>query len=487
MPTTPPDASRDLRLLQVPVDDWHDRCAEILDGGGRFLGLYAAGHRPERPLGGEAEPVTRALFTTSCGPQLLWTEPRDGQMPSIVDLTLAARVDEREAADAYGLQFSGHAPLRPVLGHPEELDAWTVPVAGHDAYEVAVGPIHAGVIESGHFRFHVVGESILHVDLRLFYKHRGLERAAEGRTLAEGLAYAQRACGACAVSNGVAYAHAVESLQGLWPEPELARARTLLVELERLYNHLNDLSALCAGVGFATGSMAFAALKERAQRLNARLCGHRFLFGTVEVGRSSWTVDSQAAAEARGELTSLRDDMRIAWHEMFFSRSVQERFVGTGCISLEEALQLGTVGPAARAAGVALDVRTESPRLAYEGFALSKLAAPAAGDVAARAEIRALEAEVTFSLLDALFDRGVRPAGMVPGPKPAIGVGRVESPRGETLCFVEATDGVISRLHLRTGSYANWPSLVRAATGNILPDFPVINKSFELCYACSDR
>jgi Ni,Fe-hydrogenase III large subunit len=486
-PTIPPPASEELRPVQVLVDEWHDHCAETIESGGRFLGLYAARHLPERPLGERVQAVPRALFSTSSGLRLLWTEPRDGQMPSIVDLTLAARVDEREAADAYGLQFSGHAPLRPVLGHPEELDAWTVPVAGHDAYEVAVGPIHAGVIESGHFRFHVVGESILHVDLRLFYKHRGLERAAEGRTLAEGLAYAQRACGACAVSNGVAYAHAVESLQGLWPEPELARARTLLLELERLYNHLNDLSAICAGVGFATGSMAFAALKERAQRLNVRLCGHRFLFGTVEVGQSSWMVDSQATEDARRELSALRDDMHTAWHEMYFSRSVQERFVGTGCISLEEAVQLGTVGPAARAAGLNHDARTDSPRLAYDGFEPSRLAAPAAGDVAARAEIRALEVEGTFALLDALFDRGVQPAATVAGPASAVGVGRVESPRGETVCFVEAEEGAISRLHLRTGSYANWPSLVRAATGNILPDFPVINKSFELCYACSDR
>jgi Ni,Fe-hydrogenase III large subunit len=477
----------EVSLVQVDVETWHERCADILEGGGRFLALYAAPHRPGRPAAEQPRMVPRALFATPAGLQLLWAEAEDAQVPSIVDLTPAARVDEREAADAYALVFSGHEPLRPVLDHPEELDAWTVPVAGHDAYEVAVGPIHAGIIESGHFRFHVVGESILHVDLRLFYKHRGLERTAEGQTLAAGLACAQRACGACAVSNGVAYAHAVESLLGLWPDRELSRARTVLLELERLYNHLNDLSALCAGVGFATGSMAFAALKERAQRLNAGLCGHRFLFGTVEVAKSGWTVDSTSADEARRELRALRDDMRRAWHELFFSRSVQDRFVTTGRISPEVAAELGTVGPAARAAGLARDVRTESPRLTYAGFEPSAPRAPAAGDVAARAEIRALELESTLTLLDALLDGGVRPGGVVPGPASAVGVGRVESPRGETLCFVESDGETISRLHLRTGSYANWPSLARAARGAILPDFPLINKSFELCYACSDR
>ncbi len=483
---TEPEGRDAPRLSYVPMGEWRDHCAGILDGGGRFLGLYAARQRPGEAPGERVPPVPRALFAASDGLRILWSEPGDRPMPSIVDLSLAARVDEREAADAFGLRFSGHAPLRPVLTHPEDLDEWTVPVAGHDTYEVAVGPIHAGVIESGHFRFHVVGESILHVDLRLFYKHRGLEQAAEGRTFAEALAYAQRACGACAVSNGVAYAHAVESLSGLWPEPELARARTLLLELERLYNHLNDLSALCAGVGFAAGSMAFAALKERAQRLNARLCGHRFLFGTVRVGQSTWTVDPRTAEGAREELRSLGDGLRTAWHEMFFSRSVQDRFVGTGRILLEDAMRLGTVGPAARAAGSVRDVRTESPRLAYAGFEPCRLAEPA-GDVAARAEIRALETEATLALLDGLLEGGVGPSATVPAHAAPIGVGRVESPRGETICFVEADGEVVRRLHLRTGSYANWPSLVRAATGNILPDFPVINKSFELCYACSDR
>jgi Ni,Fe-hydrogenase III large subunit/NADH:ubiquinone oxidoreductase subunit C len=482
-----PGAAGELRLTEVPAAEWREHCAEVLEAGGRFLALYAARGLARGRSGTEGPLVLRALFSAPEGLRLLWTVPVAGEVPSIVELVPAARVDQKEAADAYGLAFEGHSPMRPVLSHPTDLDAWTVPVAGRDAYEVAVGPIHAGVIESGHFRFHVVGESILHVDVRLFYKHRGLERAAEGRTLAEGLEYAQRACGACAVSNGVAYAQAVESLSGLWPEPGLANVRTLLLELERLYNHLNDLSAMCAGVGFATGSMVFAALKERAQRLNAGLFGHRFLFGTVQVGKSDLRVSRQAAADARRALSALREDTQKAWHELFFSRSVQERFTGVGAISLDEAVQLGTVGPAARAAGVARDVRTESPRLAYEGFKMPAFAELATGDVAARANVRAVELEGTFALLDRLLGLAIEPAATVAGPASAVGVGRVESPRGETVCLLEAVDGVVSRLHLRTGSYANWPSLVRAATGAVLVDFPLINKSFELCYACSDR
>ena len=162
-----------------------------------------------------------------------------------MDAIPAAAWDEREAHDLHDLRFAGHEPMRPLLDHDAPLAAWTVPTVGHDTHEVAVGPVHAGVIESGHFRFHVVGERILHLDVRLFYKRRGLEAAAVGHPLATSLAYAQRACAACAVTNSVAYAQACEQALGLAPDRELlrvahvaARARTRLQPPAR---HLGDL------------------------------------------------------------------------------------------------------------------------------------------------------------------------------------------------------------------------------------------------------
>ena len=208
------------------------------------------------------------------------------------------------------------------------------------------------MIESGHFRFTVVGERILHLDLRMFYKHRGLQVAAEGRPLADGLAYAQRACAACAVTNTVAYAQACESALGLAPDRHLRRARTLLLELERLYNHLNDISAICAGVGFAPGSMAFAAFKERAQRLNQRLAGHRFLFDTVALASSTLRIGQADARAAREELRVLDDEQRAIWRELRFAASVQDRLGEVGTLTRQDAIRLGTVGPSARAAGV---------------------------------------------------------------------------------------------------------------------------------------
>lgn len=455
---------------------YRDAVARALDDGARFAGLHA---------------TTTGVRTALVSPDgALWLEsasPHGARVPSIIDLAPAAAWDEREAADLYGLEFDGHEPLRPLVEHTADLARWTVPVRSDDTYQVAVGPIHAGVIESGHFRFHVVGDRILHLDVRLFYKHRGLERAAEGRTLDEGLAYAQRACAACAVSNSVAYAQACEDALGLRSTAELARIRTILLELERVWSHLNDIAAICAGVGLAAGNTRFAALTDRARTLNAHLTGHRFLFDTVRVGGSELTLEALSVMEARTELAALHDDARTGWRELLFNASFQDRLPDVGVVSAESALALGAVGPAARASGVALDARSTSAGLAYDGFDV-RTPAEATGDVQARLEQRALELWQSFDLLEALLDGPLSPAAAEPNAaaKP-VGLARVESPRGATLCVVEQTGATVERLHLRTGSYANWPVAARAAVGNLLPDFPLINKSFELCYACVDR
>jgi Ni,Fe-hydrogenase III large subunit len=466
------------KVVPVPASRWRDAVAAATERRERFAGLHAK-NRPDGP-------EVRALFA---GPtlRLLVARAERQELPTVVDLVPAAVWDEREAHDLYGVRFPGHEPLRPLVQHDPDLSSWTVAVRGRDPYQVAVGPIHAGVIESGHFRFHVVGERILHVDLRLFYKHRGLELAAEGADPSHALRLVQRACAACSVTNSVAYAQACESALGLWPDSSLANNRTLLLELERLWNHLNDISAICAGVGFAAGTMAFAALKERAQRLNARLAGHRFLFDTVSVASASFQLERQTAREAHEELRELRAQSRRAWREVLFNASVQGRLGGVGVVEREQAAALGTVGPAARASGISRDVRAESPRLSYADFKPSVLADPSC-DVRARLEMRALELETTLDLLETLLTRPLEGgAAQAVAPSSRIGVGRVESPRGETVCVVELGEGRVDRLHLRTGSYANWPSVAHAAAENLLPDFPLINKSFELCYACSDR
>jgi len=457
---------------------YRERVADALESGWTFAGLYAVA----------ADGPVRVAFANEAGDiRLEAVEPVDGAVPSIVDLIAAANWDEREAHDLFGVRFDGHEPLRPLVTHDLDLERWTVPVRGRDPYQVAVGPIHAGVIESGHFRFHLVGEKILHLDARLFYKHRGLERAAEGATLEEGSRFVARACAACVVTNSVAYAHAVEDALGLRPDAELARARTILLELERVWSHLNDISAVCAGTGLAAGAQRFAGLTERARRLNARLTGHRFLFGSVRVGGSDLTLDSGAISLAQEELGRLRAEARSGWRELVFNRSFEDRLADIGVVRAKDVRRLGATGPAARAAGVAADARTASPRLAYEGF-LPVVASRAVGDVQSRLAQRPVELGQSFDLLEALLDRPVQPSSALNGGRERlVAAARVESPRGATLCVVERAGDRLARVHLRTGSYANWPVVAFAAVGNMLPDFPLINKSFELCYACADR
>lgn len=474
---------------------WRATIERALASGERFAGAWAT----ERGSG----LGWRALLVGEGGTRALSCNAPGGAIDTIADLTPAADWDEREAHDLYGLRFAGHEPMRALATHTNDPAQWMTPVHGDGVHQVAVGPIHAGVIESGHFRLHVVGERILAMDPRLFYKHRGLERASEGLSPEQALPYLQRACAACAVANTVAYAQAVEDALGLRPDRELRVTRTVLLELERVYNHLHDIGAICAGVGFAPGSMAFAALKDRAQQAISAAFGHRFLFGTIAIGTGAAALDATAADTARASLRELRTEFAAAWRELEFTGSFQARLGGVGVLEAQDALRFGAVGPAARAAGVPEDVRSHSPQLAYDGFAPAMLPQPAgpAGDVGARLRLRAVELDASFDLLDERLAhplaRGVALAGGTANTGSVattggtgggrFGAGRVESARGATACVVELTGGIVERVHLRTGSYANWPALTHATAGNLLPDFPLINKSFELCYACVDR
>ena len=471
---------QEVDLVAVKREDWRDACRQALDGGERFCGAYAAGSGSRRRWS--------ALFARGRRTRILTTVLGEEEPSTIIDLTRAAEWDEREAHDLYGLRFRGHEPLRPLVAHPLDTPSWTTPVEGEGVYEVAVGPIHAGVIESGHFRFHVVGERILVVDLRLFHKHRGLERAAEGRELADGLAFAQRACGACAVANSVAYAQACESVLGLTPSRELRRARTLLLELERLYNHLGDIAAVCAGVGFAAGNMAFAALKERAMRLNESLAGHRFLFGSIEVGAGRLDLPSAAVDRARGRA----------------SRAARGRGAG---VARDPVRRIGA-GSARRGGGP----RSRRRRRARRRRAGRARLRPGAGHAGRqpRALVRiglrrgrsALRGRRRRRPAGGAGDRAggdLRDAGRAAcraGRRRRGEPGRSRCPGGRGARRGPAGgDGLrrgarvhrVRRLRLRTASYANWPALACATAGNLLPDFPLINKSFELCYACVDR
>ena len=289
------------------------------------------------------------------------------------------------------------------------------------------------------------------------------------------------------MSNRVAYAQACERSLGLAPDASTRRARTILLELERLWSHLNDIAAICAGVGMAAGNHRFAALSEDARRLNERLAGHRLLFDTVDLGGSGLVLDAAAIGDARATIEAIDTAARRGLRDLAFNASFQDRLPDVGVLTTETAIRHGAVGPAARAAGVNDDVRTHSPLLDYDGF-VTALPESTIGDVKARYDQRERELHQTTALLGRLLDHPLAPGSCTPSGSPKrLAVAQVESPRGRTICVIERDRDTLRRLRLRTGSYANWPVLAHIAPGNLLPDFPLINKSFELCYACADR
>ena len=434
-----------------------------------------------------------------------------GAYPALTPTVPAAQWYEREAKDLLGIDPVGHPdPRRLVLHesfphgyHPlrKHVDGIAQPpidtrrfdhfeVHGEGVYELPVGPIHAGIIEPGHFRFSNIGDVILFLDARLFYTHRGIEKIVEGLSPEEALFTVERTCAACTVSHGVAFASAVERAAGASIPPRASWLRTLLLELERLYNHVGDIGNICAGAGLHAGTSRGAIVKERLQRLNEALTGHRFLMGAVDVGGLRRDIDAGALREGAHELNEIQEEFTSYVRMLLATDSFVHRLQGPGRLDAATVHPFGGTGVTARASGVATDYRIDHPHAAYAMLAPRRVV-ETTGDVFARTMVRVREAEESFRLLSAILDGlpsgPVR--GEVPSPPPlASALGYAESPRGANVHWVMFDEeGRIYRLRIRSASYANWPLVARAVPGNVVPDFPLINKSFELCYACCDR
>ncbi|HEX2753916.1 MAG TPA: NADH-quinone oxidoreductase subunit C [Candidatus Limnocylindrales bacterium] len=487
------------------------RVADLVAAGGRHVMLLGL---DERSVGGNGLAVEAVMLTTdgSLNRVRAALAPDEPAYPSISSIMPAASWDERELKDLFGILPHGHPdPRRLVLherwprGHhplrkdvaagdrPPEADRHFVPfeVHGEGVYQLPVGPIHAGVIEPGHFRFSAVGERILHLDARLGFVHRGLEKIVEGRSFAAAAPVVERACGVCTVTHGLAYAEAVEQLTATGIPERARRLRVLLAELERLYNHVGDLGNVCAGIGFQPAVARLGWLKEQLFQLNDGLTGHRYLTGIVAPGGLWADVDAAALAGLPARLAAIGTELAAAIRAILRSEGVMARFHGTGIVPQQTALALGALGVAARASGVGLDLRRDRPSGGYRDLEVRPVTA-SGGDVAARFHVRAQEAHESLRIMREVLDR--LPPGDISVPlaaTPAVGetaLGAAEGPRGASWIWLRAgNDGTIDRLHLRSASFANWPVVAAAVPGNLVPDFPLINKSFELCYACTDR
>jgi Ni,Fe-hydrogenase III large subunit/Ni,Fe-hydrogenase III component G len=448
--------------------------------------------------------------------------------PTLSALCPALNWPEREVQDLFGLVAEGHPDPRPLVLHPgwtegfyplrkqsEDLKSFNPQplifnsAQGEGTFEIPVGPIHAGIIEPGHFRFQTVGETILHIDAQLFFTHKGIEKLLEGKSIEEGLKIIERVCGVCTVSHSLAYCEAVEKLAHIGLSREALRWRTVLAELERLYNHVGDIGNLCAGVGFALGNANGLQNKEQLQRLNKEIFGHRFLRGAVIPGGVKVQPTAEQIGYLRERLQELHTDFE-KWIPLILEHDgFRQRAVTTGVLKNQSALDLGVTGPAARASGVAVDWRERHAYLLYPELQIEPQV-EMSGDVWARLMVRVREVRQSFGLLDTLLS-GEGKAGdfgesgvskqcvgkdnvsaaclSYSGIEPySFAWGCAESPRGtDVIWLMTDKEGKIFRCRIRSASYANWPAVPLAVLGNIVPDFPLINKSFELCYSCCDR
>ena len=424
-------------------------------------------------------------------------------LPSLAALSFPASRFEREVADLFGVELSGHpSPKRLVLHqhwprryHPMRRD--TEPIAtldetgepfpfltveGPGIYEIPVGPVHAGLIEPGHFRFSVVGETIVAMKARLWFVHKGIERLFEGRDPEDGVPLAERISGDAAVGHTIAYCLAVEEALGIGVPPATQALRGLLLELERLYNHVADLGALCNDVGYGVLHAHFATLRERLLRTNRRVTRHRLLRGAITPGRVA-----VASVPRRHELDAIGDEVQELVALAMANSILVDRFTGTSVLARQAAVDMGALGYVARASGVDVDARRDHP-FCPRGDALT-IPTQTGGDVMARFQQRVQEIGVSLALLRDLLERleGTCGEATTVGPVRRSGLGIVEGWRGAIAHRVEVgDDGHLSRVKIVDPSFFNWPALPVALSDTIVPDFPVTNKSFNLSYAGND-
>jgi Ni,Fe-hydrogenase III large subunit len=409
-----------------------------------------------------------------------------GAVPAATAITPAAAWYERETRERFGIEFESHPDLRPLLRHAPDYPF--LRVGGEGVCEVAVGPVHAGIIEPGHFRFSVVGDTVLHLELRHFYTHKGTEKLFEGAPVLSAPMLAESVSGDNCFAHAVAYSQAIESAYGVEPPPRAQALRMVGLELERMLAHIGDVGAMCGDVGFTVPATYTARIKESLLRVSTRGIGTRFWRGLSVPGGMRHDLSDDGAVELRRAVAEAARDFAEIAKIILDTPSVQNRFEATGILTADAVRDLAVVGPVARASGAKSDVRRDHPYGRYREIAV-EVPHFHYGDVHARARIRIEETRISAALIaDAL---AALPSGssLVPVAAGADGEGlsAVESPRGELLYWIRIRDGRVARCHIKSPSFQNWPAVPHAMPGNIIADFPLINKSFNLSYSGCDR
>ena len=494
----PVSATAELELEGLAIAEWPDRVRRQTH---RESVMFADLFGTADPDGGVS--LTLLLSLPDGG---RWLALRDrieaeSTYPSLVAGGFpAAEWYEREMLGSLGIHPVGHP-------HPESLLRGAalasadmarfapLPAGGH-VVDFPLGPVRSGIVESGHYGIRTVGEEIVDLRLQLGFKHRGVEQmlAAVAWPLAPRVA--ERISGTDGVAHSMAAAGALERLLGVDVPLRARQLRSLFGELERLYNHAGYQADLCGATGLAVAQAQFDILKEQILRLAARIAGHRYLFGTIVVGGVADDLDDAALNDVRDTVRPVRDAFEALIDLVATSSSHQDRLQTTGRLTLEEATRYAVVGPVARASGLAVDARRDHPYAAYDALRPT-LHVVDGGDAAARSQVRLEEglasADLVLDLVEELRESAPLPALPSPAsrtlPGGTVGFGWAEGARGTELHWVE-TDraGAIGRYRVRSASFACWQAFARCVPGdNILTDFPIIEQSFGLSFAGSDR
>jgi Ni,Fe-hydrogenase III large subunit/Ni,Fe-hydrogenase III component G len=496
---------------RVARDDWQQAAVAVRQAQGRLISLWGSDRSWQ--TGDQAVCVA---YAASDG--LLWLElPLAADQTSYPDLSTffpAALRMQRAAADLSGIQAegasdqrawlnhgawpSGHFPLRQdvsaqqVFADAQVSDYPFVRVEGEGVHEIAVGPVHAGIIEPGHFRFSVVGEKVLRLEERLGYTHKGIEKRFTEIPPLQAHRLAGRISGDSTVAYAWAYCMALESAAGCEIPARASWLRALMLERERVANHLGDLGALGNDAALAFGLAQFSRLREDWLRLSKDAFGHRLMMDGVAPGGVACDLDGSAMDRLLRQCDAIEREVQTLRTIYEEHAGLQDRFINTGRVSPALAAQLGLTGLAGRASGQAADLRCDQPWAPYDGLKV-KMANHINGDVAARVTVRFEEVFESLRLMRALLaglPTGQTRSELTLPAQPAVGAGWVEGWRGEILVALEldgaADQNRIRRCHCHDPSWQNWPVIEHAVIGNIVPDFPLINKSFNLSYSGHD-
>ena len=423
--------------------------------------------------------------------------PEQPRFTSLTNALPAVNWQEREVQDLFGLELDGHPNPRRCALHDDwpdvyplrkDFDLKTVlpafqgerhkfrQVEGEGVFQVPVGPVHAGIIEPGHFLFSVAGEPVLYLQIRLFYTHKGAEKLFENIPVAHGVTLAESISGDSSFAHATAFCHAVERVTDTEAPPRARSLRTVCLELERLYNHIADIGAIATDVAFVVANAHAMRLKERVLRLNEALTGNRLLRGMACLGgvRCDWSGEqlkaiSQFVRELRPEFESLVELIRQ-------SSSTRDRLETTGILKPETARDLGVVGLAGRASGFAHDLRRDFPHAAYDQVRFT-VPLYQEGDVLRRMQVRIDEVREAFSIIEQVVSRlpnGPTRVVLPALPPDAVALGYVEGWRGEIFHWIRTDENNrLARCKVKDPSLQNWPAMSEAILGNIIPDFPV--------------